>query len=82
MEKVVRKRDCARNQDILGYPISDLPEDTGRSRWGVHTRELSLSAAYRGHTARHYTRASRELVDVNKGGKFLKKLWRCVGERV
>ena len=42
--------------------------------------ELKCSVSQ--HTARHYTRASRELVDVNKGGKFLKKLWRCVGERV
>ena len=32
MEKAMRRRDCARNQDILGYPISDLPEDTGRLR--------------------------------------------------
>ena len=35
-----------------------------KSQRGANTRVLSFSAAYRGHTVRHYTRASLGLVDV------------------
>ena len=55
----MRRSDCMRNQDTLL-----VPGDTGRSRCSAHTQVPSFSAAYRWHTVRHYTRASRELVDV------------------
>ena len=41
----MRKRDCARNQDILGYPISDLPEDTGRTLMG-YAHLITMRCAY------------------------------------
>ena len=55
----MRRSDCMRNQDTLL-----VPGDTGRSRCSAHTQVPSFSAAYRWRTVRHYTRASRELVDV------------------
>ena len=55
----MRRSDCMRNQDTLL-----VPGDTGRSRCSAHTQVPSFSAAYRWHTVKHYTRASRELVDA------------------
>ena len=38
--------------------------NTGRWQWSAHTRVSSFSVAYRGHTTRHCTRASRGLIAV------------------
>ena len=47
----------ARLRAKLGYPIS-------ARTLADHNEVPSFGAAYRGHTLRHFTRASRELVDV------------------
>ena len=55
----MRRRDCVRDKNI---PL--VPRDTSRSQQSAHIRMSSFSAAYCGHTVRHHTMASRELVDV------------------
>ena len=53
----MRRLDCVRN-------LVCAKRHRQMRQWNVQTRVPSFSAAYCGHTVRHYTRASRGLVDM------------------
>ena len=61
----MRRRDCLRSLDTPLMCARRHRQMTMKCAYSsAHTRVPSFSAAYRGYTVRHYTRASRGLVDV------------------